>query len=558
MTGGTDNGDAVRLLPLGGLGEIGLNMMALECAGNLLIIDCGLMFPEPHMLGVDLVLPDITFLRERRQDIRAVLLTHGHEDHIGALPYLIDDLGSPPVYGTALTLALLENRLGEQTLAHPADLRPVEVRQPFELGPFRIEFFRVAHSIVDGAGLVLHTPAGIIVHTGDFKLDPTPVDGLTTDLELLEALGNAGVRLLLADSTNVERPGHTLSERSVGEAFEQILPRCAGRAIVATFSSNIHRIQQVFDAAFSCNRKVLVNGRSMIANIAVARRLRRLNIRDSQLVDPHTWRSLPANQALLLTTGSQGEPLSALSRMAAGDHKQLAIEPGDSVILSSKFIPGNEKAIYSLINQLYRRGAEVHYETTSEIHVSGHAARDELTRVHRLVRPRTFVPIHGEYRHLVQHARLAREINQDCEAFVLSNGQSLLLTAETSERTAEVETGRIFVDGRGVGDLTSIELRDRRHLANHGVVNVIMAVNQKTGSLLYGPEIFSRGFVTEETGGGIVAEAETAVRAVLAEHSLARITDWDELRIEVRKTLRRLFNKKLDRRPLILPIILIL
>ncbi|RMF47585.1 MAG: ribonuclease J [Deltaproteobacteria bacterium] len=558
MTWGTDIGDAVRLLPLGGLGEIGLNMMALECAGSLLIIDCGLMFPEPHMLGVDLVLPDITVLRERRQDIRAVLLTHGHEDHIGALPYLIDDLGSPPVYGTALTLALLENRLAEQTLAHPADLRPVEVRQPFELGPFRIEFFRVAHSIVDGAGLVLRTPAGTIVHTGDFKLDPTPVDGLTTDLELLEALGNAGVRLLLADSTNVERPGHTLSERSVGETFEQILPRCAGRAIVATFSSNIHRIQQVFDAAFRCNRKVLVNGRSMIANIAVARRLGRLNVRDSQLVDLHTWRGLPAEQALLLTTGSQGEPLSALSRMAAGDHKQLAIEPGDSVILSSKFIPGNEKAIYSLINQLYRRGAEVHYETTSEIHVSGHAAREELARVHRLVRPRTFVPIHGEYRHLVQHGRLAREINPDCEAVVLANGQSLLLTTESSERSGEVETGRIFVDGRGVGDLTGIELRDRRHLANHGVVNVIMAVNQKTGSLLYGPEIFSRGFVTEESGGGIVAEAESAVRAVLAEHSLARITDWDELRIEVRKTLRRLFNKRLDRRPLILPIILLL
>ncbi len=558
MTPGGAKRHPVRLLPLGGLGEIGLNMLALECAGRIVLIDCGLMFPEPHMLGVDLVLPDISVLRDRTNDILAVLLTHGHEDHIGALPYLLDELGSPPVYGTPLTLALLENRLGEQPLKTPPELRPVQVRSPFELGPFGIEFFRAAHSIVDGAGLAIRTPVGTIVHTGDFKLDPTPVDGQTTDTDFLRQLGDEGVRLLLADSTNVERPGHTLSERCVGETFRQILPGCRGRVIVATFSSNIHRIQQVFDAAFSSNRKVLVNGRSMIANIAVARRLGCLDVRDSQLVDLQTFNGLPPREALLLTTGSQGEPLSTLTRMAAGDHKQLAIEPGDTVILSSKFIPGNEKAIYSLINQLYRRGAEVHYETTSEIHVSGHAAQDELQTLHRWIRPRTFVPVHGEYRHLVKHADLARQSCPDCETIVLGNGQSLTLDTETAQYGPEFETGRIFVDGRGVGDLTGVELRDRRHLAHHGVVNVILAVNQKTGSLLYGPEIFSRGFITEETGGTLLQEAETAVRAVLAEHSLARITDWDELRVEVRKALRRLFNKKLDRRPLILPIILTL
>jgi len=548
---------SVRLLPLGGLGEIGLNMLAVETADKLLIIDCGLMFPEAHMLGIDLVIPDVTVLRERRNDILAILLTHGHEDHIGAIPYLLDDLGSPPIYGTPLTLGLLRAKLGEHEQRRQPDLHEVRLREPVQLGPFQAEFYRAAHSVVDGAGLVLHTPAGTIVHTGDFKLDPTPVDGQTTDLARLAACGDEGVLLLMADSTNVEHEGHTLSERAVGEAFNALLPDCPGKVVVATFSSNIHRIPQVFDAAAAAGRRVLVNGRSMVANIAIARQLGYLKIRDDALLDLHSYRDTPPQDVLLLTTGSQGEPRSALSRMAADDHKQLRIDPGDTVILSSKFIPGNEKAISNLINQLYRRGAQVFYETTSEVHVSGHAARDELKTLHGLVRPRFFVPIHGEYRHLVHHAELARELGMDEEnIFILGNGEPLLVSPNGASREERVATGRVFIDGRGVGDLGAMELRDRSHLAHHGVVNVILALNQANGEIIYGPEIFSRGFVPEEESEDYLAEAAQKVREMLAEHSLATITDWEDIRVEVRKTLRRFFNKTIDRRPLILPFIL--
>nr|WP_281249712.1 ribonuclease J [Geothermobacter hydrogeniphilus] len=553
----TADSKAVRILPLGGLGEIGLNMLAVEAAGKLLLIDCGLMFPEAHMLGIDLVIPDISVLRERRRDILAILLTHGHEDHIGALPYLLEDLGSPPVYATRLTLGLLRSKLAEHDLDKTADLREVELRKPIALGPFSAEFYRAAHSIVDGAGLILQTPAGQIVHTGDFKLDPTPVDGQPTDLERLAACGDEGTLLLLADSTNVEHEGHTLSERTVGEAFNALLPNCSGKVVVATFSSNIHRIQQVFDAAAAVGRKVLVNGRSMVANIAIARQLGYLHITDDALLDLHGYRAARPEQILLLTTGSQGEPRSALSRMAAADHKQLQIETGDTVILSSKFIPGNEKAISNLINQLYRRGAQVFYETTSEVHVSGHASRDELQTLHSLVKPRYFVPVHGEYRHLVHHAALAREMGTpEDNIFILGNGEPLTLSADGARREERVETGRVFIDGRGVGDLGAPELRDRSHLAHHGVVNVILALNQASGEIIYGPEIFSRGFVPEEDSEAYLAEAAQKVREMLAEHSLDAVSDWEEIRVEVRRTLRRFFNKTIDRRPLILPFIL--
>lgn len=549
--------DAVRLIPLGGLGEIGLNMMAIEAAGKLVIIDCGLMFPEAHMLGIDLVIPDTATLAERTDDILAILLTHGHEDHIGAIPYLLETLGNPPVYGTPLTLGLLKNKLLEHHLSEKTDLRPVTLRQELKIGPFGCEFFRAAHSIVDGAGLILRTPAGLIVHTGDFKLDPTPVDGERTDLARLAACGEEGVLLLLADSTNVEKEGHTLSERSVGEAFQSILPNRPGKIILATFSSNIHRIQQIMDAAALVGRKVLINGRSMVANIAIARELGYLKIADDALLTLRQYDALPREEVLLLTTGSQGEPLSALSRIAADDHKQLRIETGDTVVLSSKFIPGNEKAIANLINQLYRRGAEVFYETTSEVHVSGHAARDELRTVHALVKPHYFVPIHGEYRHLVHHAQLAREMGTPPErVFILNNGQPLTLSPNGATLEAPIETGRVFIDGRGVGDLGRMELRDRRHLANHGVVNVILALNQSTGEIIYGPDIFTKGFIPEEGSEEYLAQAIEEVRKTLAEHSLAAVTDWEEIRVEVRKSLRRYFNRTMNRRPLILPFIL--
>ena len=549
--------NTLRLLPLGGLGEIGLNMAILETANDLLLIDCGLMFPEHYMLGIDLVLPDITALEGRLDKLRGLLLTHGHEDHIGAIPFLIERLGFPPIYGTPLTLGLLENKLAEHQLVDRCQLCPVALRSNIQLGDFGVEFFRVTHSIVDGAGLAIRTPAGVVIHSGDFKLDPTPVDGERTDLARLAALGDAGVALLLADSTNVEHPGHTLSEKTVGEAFRDIIPHCSGQVIVATFSSNIHRIQQIADAAVTAGRKLVISGRSMLENVAIARRLGYLKLVDEELVDLKRLATLAPEQVLILTTGSQGEPLSALTRIAIDDHKQIHLKPGDTVILSSKFIPGNEKAIADLINHLYRRGAEVFYEKTSEIHVSGHAAREELKTLHSLVRPAYFVPIHGEYRHLVKHAELARELGMSAEnSPVIENGTGLLLSPNGITIEAKIETGRIFVDGKGVGDVGNMELRDRRHLANHGIVTVILALNQATGEIVYGPELFTRGFVPEEASQDFLNQAAAVVRDTLDEHSLTAISDWEELRVEVRKNLRRFFNRTIDRRPIILPIIM--
>ncbi|HKJ05334.1 MAG TPA: ribonuclease J [Geopsychrobacteraceae bacterium] len=551
--------NSLRLFALGGLGEIGMNMTALECGGKILLIDCGLMFPEAYMLGVDLVLPDISALKERTDDITALFLTHGHEDHIGAIPFLWEQLGCPKIYGTALTLGLLHNKLKEHELEDRVVTYCVKPRQKILLDMFEVEPFRAAHSIVDGIGLAIRTPAGLIIHTGDFKIDQTPVDGQKTDLARLAEYGEEGVLLLLADSTNVENEGYTLSERTVGKVLQELIPQCSQRVVVATFSSNIHRIQQVADAAAADGRKILVNGRSMVSNIDIARQLGYLTIADDQLVTLRQMRNLPPEEVLILTTGSQGEPLSALMRIALGDHKQIELEKGDTVILSSKFIPGNEKAISDLINNLYRRGAEVFYEKTSEIHVSGHASREELKLVHNLVRPRYFVPIHGEYRHLVKHAQLARDLGLAQEnSLVLENGQLLLISEEGLSLQGRVETGRIFVDGKGVGDVGTMELRDRRHLANHGLVILMLGINQTTGEIVHGPEIFTRGFIPEEDmeSEALLEEARQEIRHLINEHSLSALTDWEELRVECRKALRRLFNRNIARRPLILPVIL--
>jgi len=550
--------DALRLVAFGGLGEIGMNMLALEYAGRILLIDCGLMFPEAYMLGIDLVLPDISALEERSEDIVALFLTHGHEDHIGAIPFLWQQLGEPQIYGTGLTLGLLRSKLREFELDSRVPLIEVQPRQKVDLFPFEVEPFRAAHSIVDGVGLAIRTPLGLVVHTGDFKLDQTPVDGENTDLARLAELGEEGVLLLLADSTNVENEGYTLSERTVKKALQEIIPTCEKRVVVATFSSNIHRIQQIADVAAENGRKLLINGRSMVSNIDIARKLGYLKIAEEEFIDLRDMRNLPPEEVLIITTGSQGEPLSALMRIALGDHKQIELEAGDTVVLSSKFIPGNEKAISDLINNLYRRGAEVFYEKTSEIHVSGHASREELKLVHNLVKPSYFVPIHGEFRHLVKHAQLAVELGLAKEhAIILDNGQPLRLTATGASREEPIETGRIFVDGKGVGDVGTMELRDRRHLANHGLVLLMLAINQSTGEIVQGPELFTKGFVEEnEESDTLLEEAKQAVRDLLSEHSLDAVSDWEELRVQVRKALRRCFNKRVARRPLILPVIL--
>ncbi|MCF6267480.1 MAG: ribonuclease J [Desulfuromusa sp.] len=551
--------EQLHLLPFGGLGEIGMNMMGIEYAGKILLVDCGLMFPEAYMFGIDLVLPDVSALKDRAEDIVGLCLTHGHEDHIGAIPFLWRQLGEPIIYGTCLTLGLLRNKLKEFELDHLVELVQIKPREKINLFPFEVEPYRAAHSIVDGVGFAIKTAAGTVIHSGDFKIDQTPVDGETTDLARLAELGEEGVLLLLADSTNVENEGYTLSEKTVGKVLDEMIPHCPQRVIVATFSSNIHRIQQIADAAKTAGRKLLINGRSMVSNVDIARQLGYLSIAEEQFVDLREMRDLPPEQVLIITTGSQGEPLSALMRIALGDHKQIKLEPGDTVILSSKFIPGNEKAISDLINNLYRRGAEVYYEKTSEIHVSGHASREELKLVHNLVKPKYFVPIHGEYRHLVKHQQLALEMGLPREnTLVLENGQQLTISAEGLTRGERFETGRILVDGKGVGDVGKMELRDRHHLANHGLVILMLAINQATGEIVHGPEIFSKGFVPEdnEKSDALLADAKQAVCNLLQEHSQEMLSDWEELRVEVRKTLRRCFNKQIARRPLILPVIL--
>ncbi|HET6420507.1 MAG TPA: ribonuclease J, partial [Geobacteraceae bacterium] len=543
-------------IPLGGLGEIGLNMMVLEYGDDIVIIDCGLMFPEPHMLGIDLVIPDISSLREKRDKVRAILLTHGHEDHIGALPFVLEDI-SPPIYGTALTLGFVREKLEEYHLDSRTELIVVKPRDVITLGSFTVEFIRVSHSIVDGCALAIRTPEGVVMHTGDFKLDQTPVDGQLTDLATFSRYGDEGVLLLMSDSTNVEREGYTLSEKLVGDAFEDIFPGCLGRIIVAAFSSNIHRVQQVVDAAARCGRKVLLNGRSMLANVQIARELGYLKIAEGTLIDLKELNRLPREEVCMITTGSQGEPMSALTRIAMDDHKQIRLEKGDTVILSSKFIPGNEKTISDLINHLYRRGAEVYYEKVSEVHVSGHASQEELKLMLNLVRPRYFIPVHGEYRHLVKHVRLARNVGIPEDRCILAvNGDVIEFADGRGGIAGSEESGRVFVDGKGIGDVGEVVLKDRKHLSRDGMVVVIIAINQATGEIIYGPDIVTRGFVFEDESQEFLDETRKVVLDTLSVHNIEVMGDWNEVKMEVRRILRRFFNKTIERRPVILPVIM--
>jgi len=556
MTTNVSEIGGLRIIPLGGLGEIGLNMTVYESGEDIIIVDCGLMFPEPSMLGIDLVIPDISYLRDRIDRIRGIFLTHGHEDHIGALPYVLQDM-NPPIIGTALTLGFVREKLKEYDLDTQVDLRIAKPRDTITLGAFTVELIRVTHSIVDGCGFAIRSPEGVVIHTGDFKLDQTPVDGELTDLSTLARYGDEGVLALLSDSTNIEREGFTLSERLVGEAFDEIFPLCPGRIIVAAFSSNIHRVQQVVDAAARCGRKVLLNGRSMLANVQIARELGYLEIPDSILMDLKELPRLPKEEVCMITTGSQGEPMSALTRIAMDDHKQIKLEKGDTVILSSRFIPGNEKTISDLINHLYRRGAEVYHEKVSEVHVSGHASQEELKLMINLVRPRFFVPIHGEYRHLVKHLQLARKVGIDEERCILAvNGDIISFAEGAGAITGAAESGRVFVDGKGIGDVGEIVLKDRRHLSEDGMVVVIIAINQANGEIIYGPDIVSRGFVFEDESQEYLDETRKIVLDALAGVNLEVMADLNEVKMEVRRILRRFFNKTIERRPVILPLIL--
>ena len=546
----------LKIIPLGGLGEFGLNMMLIEYGDAAIAVDCGLMFPDADLLGIDLVIPDVSYLLEHSNKLRAIVLTHAHEDHIGALPYILKHF-DVPVYGTRLTLGLLANKLIEHDLEDSVEVREITAGKPWDIAPFRLEGVRVTHSLMDCLALAIETPVGTIIHTGDFKIDNTPVEGEMFDFQRFAAYGEKGVLLLLSDSTNVERAGHTPSEREVGTHLEQIIRQSSRKVMVSTFSSSIPRIQQVIDISERCDRRVVLSGRSMIRNCQVAADLGYLRLPRTFLTENERWQDLPAERLTFLTTGSQGEPLSVLHRVALDDHKTIKVETGDTVILSSKFIPGNEKTIANLINHLYRRGAEVHYEKVSEIHVSGHASQDELKTMLQLTRPRYFVPIHGEYRHLVRHRRLAQEVGVPMEnCFILEDGDVLELTANSAQKTKPIQVGRVFVDGKGVGDVGDVVIRDRRHLSEGGMVLAVMAIHQQSGELVAGPELISRGFMLPEESEEVLESAKTEVLATLNQMNRETRADPAELKEEVRKTLRRFFRKRLERHPVVLPYII--
>ena len=552
----TDKSSALKIIPLGGLNEIGMNMMVYQYDEDIIIVDCGLMFPGPDLPGIDYVIPDISWLRERSEQVRAICLTHGHEDHIGALPFVLQEL-NVPVYGTALTLGFVGAKLEEYKLKEKAELVVVKPRDSVTLGSFQVEFLRVAHSVVDGCALAITTPEGVVIHTGDFKIDQTPVDGELTDLASLARYGEAGVLALFSDSTNVEREGYTLSEKSVGDAFAEIFPNCSGRIIVAAFSSSIHRVQQVADAAVRCGRKILLNGRSMVKNVQIARELGYLTIADEVFIGLKQLPHYPPEQICIISTGSQGEPMSALTRIAMDDHKQIKLEKGDTVILSSRVIPGNERTISELINHLYRRGPEVFYERTSEIHVSGHASQEELKLMINTVKPRFFIPIHGEYRHLHKHIQLARKVGIPEERCLLAvNGDAIYFYSDTAAIVEKVESGRVFVDGKGVGDVGHVVIRDRKHLSEDGMVTIIIGIDQSSGAVIYGPDILSRGFVFEDESRDYLEEARNVVIAALEELNTEMRCENEMVETAVRQSLRRFFKKTVERRPMILPMVM--
>ncbi len=545
--------ETLRIIPLGGLGEVGKNMTVYETGGEVVVVDAGLAFPRDEHLGVDLLLPDVGYLAGRR--VRAVILTHGHEDHVGGLPYLLREVEVDTVVATRLTLGLIKSKLDEHGLGQAAELLEADPEgAPLELGPFRVELIRVAHSIPDSVALVIETNAGRVVHTGDWKLDHTPVDGLRTDVGKLAEVGNRGVDLLLGDSTNAERPGSTGSERLVGEAFRALFPLRTGRILVASFASNIHRMQQAADVAIESGRKITVIGRSMRKNLNIARNLGYVEIPESEIISPGEAAQLPSHQVLALCTGSQGEPLSALTRIAYGDHPALTVELGDTVIISAKPVPGNELRVHDSINQLARAGAEVLHEEIATVHVSGHACQEELRTMLSLIRPRFVMPIHGEYRMLAAHAKLAREAGVPEERIILADNGSVVELARGGVRLVDkVEAGITFVDGLRVGDIQDVALRDRRRLADDGVLIVVTTVASSDGGEIAPPELIARGFVeSEELLDELRTEADRVVRELASQH----VNEIKLLQEHIHDAIGQVVYDRTRRRPMILPVVI--
>lgn len=546
----------VKIIPLGGLNEIGKNMTAIEYKNDIVIIDCGLKFPDEDMFGIDVVIPDITYLLKHKDKVSGIFLTHGHEDHIGALPYVLKQL-NVPVYGTKLTLGIVQSKLKEHNLLSTTELITVKPRDVVRLNSVSVEFIKTNHSIADSVAIAIHTPLGAVLHTGDFKVDYTPIDCEPMDFARFAELGKKGVLLMMADSTNVERPGYTMSEKIVGESLCRIFGKSKGRIIVATFASNIHRIQQIIDAAAMYGRKVAVSGRSMENIVQVAIELGYIKIEKQNLVSIDQINKYNNDEIVIITTGSQGEPMSALARMATSEHRKVNIVSGDTIIISATPIPGNEKLVSRVIDQLFKKGAEVVYGSSEAVHVSGHACQEELKLMQTLVRPKYFIPVHGEYRHLKQHGELANSIGVPKSNILIPEiGDVIEVTRNSIKKSGSVISGQIFVDGLGVGDVGNIVIRDRKHLSQDGILTVVVTLSKENKAIIAGPDIISRGFVYVRESEKLMDEARDIVRNVFAKCEEQKITDWSTLKSTVRDELRSFLYEKTKRKPMILPIIM--
>ena len=548
--------ESLRIIPLGGLGEIGKNITAIEYEDEIIVIDCGISFPDEDMYGIDLVIPDIKYLLDNKDKVKGLFLTHGHEDHIGAIPYILKQINMP-VYGTKLTIGLVESKLKEHDMLSKTNLIPISPGESIKLNKLIIEFIRVTHSIAESCALAIHTPIGIVLHTGDFKIDYTPIDGKVMDLNRIAQLGQEGILLLMADSTNVERAGHSLSEKIIGETLNRIISNANGRVIVATFASNIHRMQQIADASMMYNRKIVFSGRSMenISNVAMD--LGYLHIPEESIVGIEDLNRYPSDKITIITTGSQGEPMAGLSRIAYGSHRHISIEQDDLFIISASPIPGNDKLVSRVINQLYRKGVEVIYEDLEDIHVSGHAYKEELKLIHTLVKPKYFMPVHGEYRHLKHHSDLALKLGMDkSNVFTLETGQVLEISQDKAISTEKVHTGVVFVDGIGIGDVGNIVLRDRRDLARDGMVTIVVAINKETYSIVSGPDIITRGFIYARESEGLIKKIKDVAKEEIEICLENNIIEWQVLKSGVRKSVEQLLYHKTKRRPSVFPIIM--
>ncbi|MBQ2897182.1 MAG: ribonuclease J [Clostridia bacterium] len=546
----------IKIIPLGGLEEIGKNLTLFEFKDEILILDCGVAFPDDDMFGIDLVIPDMSYLQKNREKIKGLVLTHGHEDHIGAIPYLLKDINIP-IYGTRLTLGILEKKLKEHGLSSTAKLNSVNAGDKIKLGSFGVEFIRTNHSIADSVAIALHTPVGIIVHTGDFKIDSTPIDGEILDLARFGELGKKGVLALLSDSTNVERPGFSMSERKVGETFEDLFSSCESRIIVATFASNVHRVQQIITCAAKHHRKVAVSGRSMESVVTAAYELGYLKVPKGVLIELSDINKYPDNQLVIITTGSQGEPMAALSRIATLDHKKVEIKRGDLVIISASPIPGNEKLVAKVIDELFKHGAEVIYKSIADIHVSGHACQEELKIILSVTKPKYFIPVHGEYRHLMQHAQLAHKMGMaEDHTFIMKIGQVLELDSSSAKITGSVPAGRVFVDGSGVGDVGNIVIRDRKLLSEDGLIVVVVGIDSSTNEIVSGPDVISRGFVYVRESEDLMEQARIRARDAILNCTSKNNHDWNSIKTAVKNALSQYLYVETKRSPMILPVIM--